>query len=34
VPGVDFKSGRLKVVFSTPIDTKPQKLAEAEILLH
>lgn len=31
--GVDFKSGRLKVVFSAPSDVKPQKYAEAELLL-
>lgn len=31
--GVDFKSGKLKVVFSAPSDVKPQKYAEAELLL-
>jgi hypothetical protein len=34
VPGIDYKSGKLLVVFSTPVDTKTQKLAEAELLLH
>jgi hypothetical protein len=31
--GIDFKSGRLKAVFSAPTDVKPQKYAEAELLL-
>ena len=34
VPGVDFSSGKLLVKFSTPSDVKPEKLAEAELLLR
>ncbi|MDP1622170.1 MAG: hypothetical protein Q8M08_07505 [Bacteroidales bacterium] len=33
VPGIDYKSGKLRVVFSTPVDTKTQKLAEADLQL-
>jgi len=31
--GVDFSSGTLKVTYSAPSDTKPQKFAEAELRL-
>jgi hypothetical protein len=31
---IDYKSGKLHVVFSTPVDTKPQKLAEADYPLE
>lgn len=34
VPGVDFRSGKLLVVFSASSDVKPAKLAEAELLLR
>ena len=34
VPGVDFSSGKLLVKFSAPSDVKPEKLAEAELLLR
>jgi P pilus assembly chaperone PapD len=34
VPGVDFKSGNLKVTCSASSDVKPAKYAEAEVLLH
>jgi hypothetical protein len=34
VPGVDFRTGKLKVTFSAPSDVKPAVLAEAELLLH
>jgi hypothetical protein len=34
VPGIDYKSGKLHVVFSNPSDTKSPKFAEAEILLQ
>ena len=33
VPGVDFKSGKLLVGFSASSDVKPEKFAEAELLL-
>lgn len=34
VPGVDFRSGKLLVVFSASSDVKPAKQAEAELLLR
>jgi hypothetical protein len=34
VAGVDWHSGKLHVVYETPIDVKTIKFAEAEILLH
>jgi len=34
VPGVDFRSGKLRVAFSASSDVKPVKLAEAELLLR
>jgi P pilus assembly chaperone PapD len=34
VPGVDFRSGKLIVRFSASSDLKPEKLAEAELLLR
>ena len=34
VPGVDFRSGKLLMVFSASSDIKPVKLAEAELLLR
>jgi len=33
VPGVDFTSGKLQVVYSTSSDVKPARLAEAELIL-
>jgi len=33
VDGIDYKKGKLHVVFTTPVDTKPQRLAEAEYIL-
>src|SRR5450759_1149958 len=34
VPGVDFRSGKLLVVFSASSDVKPDRYAEAELLLR
>ncbi len=34
IPGIDYKTGKLHVVFSTIVDTKPQRLAEAEFPLQ
>lgn len=34
VPGVDFSSGKLRIVFSASSDVKPEKYAEAELLLR
>jgi hypothetical protein len=34
VPGIDFRSGQLKVTYSAPSDVKPERYAEAELLLH
>jgi len=34
IPGVDFRSGKLKVTFSAPSDVKPAVFAEAELVLH
>jgi hypothetical protein len=34
VPGVDFSSGKLKIMFSAPSDVKPERYAEAELLLR
>jgi hypothetical protein len=34
IPGVDFRSGKLKITFSAPSDVKPAVLAEAELQLH
>ena len=34
IPGVDYKSGKLKVLFSNTSDTRSPKLAEAELVLH
>lgn len=33
VPGVDLKSGKLRLVFSAPSDVKPEKYTEAELIL-
>jgi hypothetical protein len=33
IPGVDYRSGKLLVVFSASSDVKPEKFAEAELLL-
>jgi len=33
VEGIDYRSGKLVAVYSTPTDTKPARLAEAELLL-
>lgn len=33
VPGVDFRSGILRVKYSAPSDVKPSKFAEAELIL-
>jgi hypothetical protein len=34
VPGIDYKSGTLKITYSAPSDVKPVKYAEVEIILH
>lgn len=34
VPGVDFRSGTLRVIYSAPSDVKPVRYAEAELSLH
>ena len=33
VPGVDFRSGTLRVIYSAPSDVKPSRFAEAELIL-
>jgi hypothetical protein len=33
VPGVDFNTGTLRVIYSAPSDVKPQRYAEAELAL-
>ena len=32
--GVDLKSGKLLVTYSAPSDVKPEKYAEAELMLY
>jgi len=34
VPGVDFRTGTLRVIYSAPSDVKPLRYAEAELTLH
>lgn len=34
MPGVDFKTGTLRVIYSAPSDVKPQRYAEAELTLQ
>jgi hypothetical protein len=34
VPGVDYKNGTLRVIYSAPSDVKPLRYAEAELTLH
>ena len=34
VPGVNFKSGTLRVIYSAPSDVKPVRFTEAELSLH
>lgn len=34
VPGVDFRSGTLRVIYSTSSDVKPVRFAEAELMLQ
>ena len=34
IPGVDYRSGKLRVTYSAPSDVKPAKYAEAEITLQ
>jgi P pilus assembly chaperone PapD len=34
VPGIDYSSGSLRIIYSAPSDVKPAKYAEAELLLH
>lgn len=34
VAGVDYRSGKLQVIYSSQSDLKPERLAEAELLLH
>ena len=34
VPGVDFRSGTLRVIYSAPTDVKPLRYAEAELTLY
>jgi P pilus assembly chaperone PapD len=33
VPGIDWHSGKLRVIYETPVDVKAAKLAEAELVL-
>jgi P pilus assembly chaperone PapD len=33
-PGIDYKSGTLHIIYSAPSDVKPEKYAEAELVLH
>ena len=34
LPGVDYKTGTLRVIYSAPSDVKPVRYAEAELALH
>jgi hypothetical protein len=34
IPGVDFSSGNLRVIYSAPSDVKPVRYAEAELTLN
>jgi hypothetical protein len=34
VPGVDFRSGTLRVIYSAPSDVRPVRYSEAELLLR
>ncbi len=34
IPGIDYKSGKLRIIYSAPSDVKPAKYAEAELLLQ
>jgi hypothetical protein len=34
VPGIDYKSGTLKIIYSAPSDVKPARYAEAELTLQ
>jgi hypothetical protein len=34
VPGVDFKSGTVRVIYSASSDVKPERYAEAELMLR
>jgi hypothetical protein len=34
VPGIDYRSGTLRVIYSAPSDVKPMRYAEAELSLH
>lgn len=34
VPGVDLNTGKLRLIFSAPSDVKPEKYAEAELVLQ
>jgi hypothetical protein len=34
VPGVDFSSGKLHIMFSAPSDVKPERYADAELMLR
>jgi hypothetical protein len=34
LPGVDFRTGKLRITYSAPSDVKPAKYAEAELLLR
>lgn len=34
VPGVDYKTGTLRIIYSAPSDVKPQRFAEAELALQ
>jgi hypothetical protein len=34
IPGIDYKSGTLRIIYSAPSDVKPTKYAEAELLLQ
>lgn len=34
IPGIDYRSGTLRVIYSAPSDVKPARYAEAEVALH
>ena len=34
VPGIDYKSGTLRIIYSAPSDVKPSRYAETELSLH
>ena len=34
LPGIDYKSGTLKIMYSAPSDVKPARYAEAQLVLQ